>query len=54
MRDIVLPCKAVGDPPPTIKWLKGKYVRFMSSSHLNVENSSTPAYVLARQNTLAF
>uniref|UniRef100_A0A671KNH8 Cell adhesion molecule DSCAM n=1 Tax=Sinocyclocheilus anshuiensis TaxID=1608454 RepID=A0A671KNH8_9TELE len=23
MRDIVLPCKAVGDPPPTIKWLKG-------------------------------
>ncbi|KAJ8394703.1 hypothetical protein AAFF_G00043030 [Aldrovandia affinis] len=22
MRDIVLPCKAVGDPPPTIKWLK--------------------------------
>ena len=24
MKDIVLPCKAVGDPPPTIKWLKGK------------------------------
>jgi Down syndrome cell adhesion protein len=24
MRDIILPCKAVGDPPPTIKWLKGK------------------------------
>uniref|UniRef100_A0A8C9VE84 Cell adhesion molecule DSCAM n=1 Tax=Scleropages formosus TaxID=113540 RepID=A0A8C9VE84_SCLFO len=23
MRDIVLPCKAVGDPLPTIKWLKG-------------------------------
>ncbi|XP_064157717.1 cell adhesion molecule DSCAM isoform X2 [Anguilla rostrata] len=23
MKDIVLPCKAVGDPPPTIKWLKG-------------------------------
>ncbi|KAF7692719.1 Down syndrome cell adhesion molecule [Silurus meridionalis] len=23
MRDIVLPCRAVGDPPPTIKWLKG-------------------------------
>ncbi|XP_031166787.1 Down syndrome cell adhesion molecule homolog isoform X1 [Sander lucioperca] len=22
MRDIVLPCKAVGDPSPTIKWLK--------------------------------
>ncbi|XP_066555690.1 cell adhesion molecule DSCAM isoform X2 [Amia ocellicauda] len=22
MRDIVLPCKAVGDPPPTVKWLK--------------------------------
>lgn len=26
MKDIVLPCKAVGDPPPTIKWLKGKWV----------------------------
>lgn len=24
MKDIVLPCKAVGDPPPTIKWLKGR------------------------------
>ena len=24
MRDIVLPCKAVGDPAPTIKWLKDK------------------------------
>lgn len=24
MRDIILPCRAVGDPPPTIKWLKGK------------------------------
>nr|XP_029535897.1 Down syndrome cell adhesion molecule homolog [Oncorhynchus nerka] len=24
MKDIILPCKAVGDPPPTIKWLKGK------------------------------
>lgn len=24
MKDIVLPCKAVVDPPPTIKWLKGK------------------------------
>ncbi|XP_023669556.2 cell adhesion molecule DSCAM isoform X1 [Paramormyrops kingsleyae] len=23
MRDIVLPCKAVGDPSPSIKWLKG-------------------------------
>uniref|UniRef100_A0A8B9HWJ5 Down syndrome cell adhesion molecule b n=1 Tax=Astyanax mexicanus TaxID=7994 RepID=A0A8B9HWJ5_ASTMX len=23
MRDIVLPCKAVGDPPPAVKWLKG-------------------------------
>ncbi|KAJ8257142.1 hypothetical protein COCON_G00192940 [Conger conger] len=23
MKDIVLPCKAVGDPPPTVKWLKG-------------------------------
>ncbi|KAI4815251.1 hypothetical protein KUCAC02_005404, partial [Chaenocephalus aceratus] len=23
MKDIVLPCKAVGDPPPTIKWIKG-------------------------------
>ncbi|XP_051534458.1 cell adhesion molecule DSCAM isoform X1 [Myxocyprinus asiaticus] len=23
MRDIILPCKAVGDPPPAIKWLKG-------------------------------
>uniref|UniRef100_A0A8B9RJX7 Down syndrome cell adhesion molecule a n=1 Tax=Astyanax mexicanus TaxID=7994 RepID=A0A8B9RJX7_ASTMX len=22
MRDIVLPCRAVGDPPPTVKWLK--------------------------------
>ncbi|XP_038657399.1 Down syndrome cell adhesion molecule homolog isoform X1 [Scyliorhinus canicula] len=22
MRDIVLPCKAVGDPPPTVKWMK--------------------------------
>lgn len=22
MRDILLPCKAVGDPSPTIKWLK--------------------------------
>ncbi|XP_030648150.1 Down syndrome cell adhesion molecule a [Chanos chanos] len=22
MRDIVLPCKAVGDPPPTVKWIK--------------------------------
>lgn len=28
MRDIVLPCRAVGDPPPTIKWLKGKWVYF--------------------------
>lgn len=26
MRDIVLPCKAVGDPSPTIKWLKEMYV----------------------------
>lgn len=24
MKDIILPCKAVGDPPPTFKWLKGK------------------------------
>lgn len=24
MKDIVLPCKGVGDPPPTIKWLKLK------------------------------
>lgn len=24
MKDIVLPCKAVGDRPPTIKWLKGR------------------------------
>ncbi|CDQ76995.1 unnamed protein product [Oncorhynchus mykiss] len=32
MRDIILPCKAVGDPPPTIKWLKG--------------NNGTPAPVL--------
>ncbi|TNN01624.1 hypothetical protein fugu_011006 [Takifugu bimaculatus] len=23
MKDIILPCKAVGDPPPTIKWIKG-------------------------------
>ncbi|XP_028817539.1 Down syndrome cell adhesion molecule homolog isoform X1 [Denticeps clupeoides] len=23
MRDIILPCRAVGDPAPTIKWLKG-------------------------------
>uniref|UniRef100_A0AAR2IVX5 Down syndrome cell adhesion molecule a n=1 Tax=Pygocentrus nattereri TaxID=42514 RepID=A0AAR2IVX5_PYGNA len=22
MRDIVLPCRAVGDPPPTVKWMK--------------------------------
>ncbi|KAL4657330.1 hypothetical protein GN956_G4875 [Arapaima gigas] len=22
MRDIILPCRAVGDPPPTVKWLK--------------------------------
>lgn len=26
MRDIVLPCKAVGDPSPTIKWLKEMWV----------------------------
>ncbi|KAM9452753.1 cell adhesion molecule DSCAM-like [Salvelinus alpinus] len=26
MKDIILPCKAVGDPPPTIKWLKGNKV----------------------------
>ncbi|XP_069045893.1 cell adhesion molecule DSCAM isoform X3 [Lepisosteus oculatus] len=32
MRDIVLPCKAVGDPPPTVKWLK--------------ESNGTPAPVL--------
>uniref|UniRef100_A0A8C8MKW2 Cell adhesion molecule DSCAM n=1 Tax=Oncorhynchus tshawytscha TaxID=74940 RepID=A0A8C8MKW2_ONCTS len=32
MRDIILPCKAVGDPPPTIKWLKA--------------NNGTPAPVL--------
>lgn len=24
MKDIVLPCKAVGDPPPTVKWIKGR------------------------------
>uniref|UniRef100_A0A8C5CUU7 Down syndrome cell adhesion molecule a n=1 Tax=Gadus morhua TaxID=8049 RepID=A0A8C5CUU7_GADMO len=32
MRDIVLPCKAVGDPAPTIKWLK--------------DNNGTPAPVV--------
>lgn len=31
MRDIVLPCKAVGDPSPTIKWLKEMYVYLFSS-----------------------
>lgn len=31
MRDIVLPCKAVGDPSPTIKWLKEMYVHLFSS-----------------------
>lgn len=25
MRDIVLPCRAVGDPPPTVKWMKERY-----------------------------
>lgn len=24
MKDIVLPCKAVGDLPPTIRWIKGR------------------------------
>lgn len=28
MRDIVLPCKAVGDPSPTIKWLKEMWVQY--------------------------
>uniref|UniRef100_A0A4W4EUN2 Cell adhesion molecule DSCAM n=1 Tax=Electrophorus electricus TaxID=8005 RepID=A0A4W4EUN2_ELEEL len=23
IRDLVLPCRAVGEPPPTVKWLKG-------------------------------
>lgn len=24
MKDILLPCKAVGDPPPSVKWIKGR------------------------------
>uniref|UniRef100_A0A673GE37 Cell adhesion molecule DSCAM n=1 Tax=Sinocyclocheilus rhinocerous TaxID=307959 RepID=A0A673GE37_9TELE len=36
MRDIVLPCKAVGDPPPTIKWLKGN--SFLLGNTLNLHD----------------
>ncbi|XP_036005994.1 Down syndrome cell adhesion molecule homolog isoform X1 [Fundulus heteroclitus] len=38
MKDIVLPCKAVGDPPPTIKWLKG-----------NTNGTPTPVIVDGRR-----
>ncbi|KAK7882901.1 hypothetical protein WMY93_029075 [Mugilogobius chulae] len=38
MKDIVLPCKAVGDPPPTIKWLK-----------LNTNGTPTPVLVDGRR-----
>ncbi|KAG7226120.1 hypothetical protein INR49_018731 [Caranx melampygus] len=38
MKDIVLPCKAVGDPPPTIKWLKG-----------NTNGTPTPVLVDGRR-----
>ncbi|KAG7263723.1 hypothetical protein CRUP_004913 [Coryphaenoides rupestris] len=38
MKDMVLPCKAVGDPPPTIKWLKG-----------NTNGTPTPVLVDSRR-----
>uniref|UniRef100_A0A8C7X804 Down syndrome cell adhesion molecule b n=1 Tax=Oryzias sinensis TaxID=183150 RepID=A0A8C7X804_9TELE len=38
MKDIVIPCKAVGDPPPTIKWVKG-----------NTNGTPTPVVVDGRR-----
>lgn len=53
MRDIVLPCKAVGDPSPAIKWLKELWVTQAlthsgpCNQHLCVYTAYTIQYMIA-------
>ena len=43
MRDIVLPCKAVGDPSPTIKWLKEMWAQYKFKHTAEVVNTISTA-----------